>query len=155
VDVAPPSTTAACHDEPRVGLEQLAEPFALRMRSHDGAGWDADDDVLRVLAVGLAPHAPAAGSGAEVDLAFEVPERRHAGLDNEADRAATATVAAVGPAAWNVRLPTKRGGAIAARPTRHEDAGSISEHGPEHSNGPHGRVPGREVVAWCGCGVEG
>jgi hypothetical protein len=63
-----------------------------------------------------------------VVLEAEVAERRLAGIDREMDRSASAAVAAVGPAAGDVRLAPERDDPVAAGAGLDVDLGSVVEH---------------------------
>src|SRR4029079_4637419 len=64
----------------------------------------------------------------EMVLVAEVAERRLARFDSDVDRAAATAVAAVRPAARNVRFLAERGRAVAARAGLDEDLDAVEEH---------------------------
>jgi hypothetical protein len=76
----------------------------------------------------LATGTGTAGLGSVVRVVAQVPQGRHAGVDDEHDRSARAAVPTVGSAAWHVRLASERGRAVATSTTGHEDPNLVSEH---------------------------
>jgi hypothetical protein len=126
--VAAAAAAAAGDDKALTTFHQFADPLGVGVCPDDRAGRHEDDHVTGVLAVRLAAHAAAAGCRAELALALEVAEGRHAGLDDEDDIAALAAVAAVGTAARDMRLAPHGGGPIATRSAGHQDSCAISEH---------------------------
>ena len=135
VDVAAAAAAAAATTRRVSASSSSPTQSPVGVRADDGAGRHADDDVRGVPA--MRPASRCRGRprrGAEVDLALEVAERGHAGVDDEDDAAALAAVAAVGAAARHVRLAPEGRRAVAAGTAGHHDPSAISEHGAEHSN---------------------
>ena len=124
--VAAAAAAAAGHDQPIIGLHQLADPLAVG--ADDGARRHTHHEVPAVATVRLAAHSTPAGGRTEVALAVEVAQGRHTGLHDEHHVAALAAITAVGAAAWHVRLAPEGAGAIATVAAGDQDAGAISEH---------------------------
>jgi hypothetical protein len=57
----------------------------------------------------------------------QVAERGHAGIDDQHDRSARATVSSIGSASRNVGLVPKRGRSVAAGAAGNEDPSLVSE----------------------------
>ena len=128
MDVATAAAPAARHDEAVVALQQLADPGSVGMGAHDGARRDPQHDLGSVAAMGLAPGPGTAGAGSVVRGAHVVAEGRHAGFHDHDHVAAAATVAAVRPAARDVRLAAKGRRAVATRAGGDVDPGVVGEH---------------------------
>ena len=122
---------------------------------HAGPGRHGEIEVLAGLAVALGPLPPAAGRRREVVLEAEVVEGCLARVHAQVHRAAASAVAAVGPTARDVGLPSEGGRPVAAGSGTHDDANVIKEHRGHCRTGPRPDPMGQPVADGRAAGYGG
>lgn len=134
MDVAASATSAARDYQSLAGRQQLAKEGSVWIgfvacggHAHHRSGWHGQEDVGGVLAMRLAAGAATTRLGPMVPMMPQVAECGHAGVDDQHDRAAGATIPSIGSAAWNVGLVPKRGRSVAASAAGDKDPGLVSE----------------------------
>ena len=128
VDVAQAAPAAASDHQRLLADHQVGQQVATLGVAHDRARRHVQVQVLACLAVLLRARAAGARLGPEVVLMAVVAEHGLARVDPEVNRAAAAAIAAVWPAARNVRLAPEGRGAVATVAGENGDRHLIKEH---------------------------
>ena len=130
------AAAALGHDDPIADGREVLEHETVPGVMDDGAGRNADHQVLGRRAVALRPSAGLTAFGLPVLAVRQGAEAVDVLLGHEDDAAAVAAVAAVGPAAGNVLLPAEADASVAASAGFHLDFNFVDEHGVGHPPWP-------------------
>jgi hypothetical protein len=125
--VAAPAATALGDDGSFPLLDEVGEHLPGRVVHHDGAHRHAHDLVDAVAAVLVVALSTRAVLGPPVGRPVEVDQRRDVRVGQQDDVTAAPTVATVGSAARDVRLPAERGRAVPTTTPTHVDGRLVDE----------------------------
>ena len=135
MDVAQPAAPAAGDHHPLAGGHEVGDQVTAALVEDAGPRRHGQLQLRPGLAMPPRSTAAAPGPGLEVVLEAEVGEGRLSGIDAQVDRSAAAAIAAIRPAARDVRFASEGRGAVSTVAGPDEDRHAVEEHRGHRSSG--------------------